>query len=323
MITLSNDEMLTLLDELTAQELRVYMYLVSTNTHEWTEHSIRKLAKALKAGRRTIQKNLESLKSKQYIETKQAETFTAVRIETRWSQMEPPWSQTEPPSFTSIRNIKRERVYYFILLKIIFLFSNKNYFLSLSDIPYMEQKGGVKWSHPGVKRSHPPEKYSLTGEFYEQVRDMGIRMNDKLKAQLDYVGAEEVTGIYERIIWDEAIRKPSTIFLKELAKAVKEKQKAETENRRQASNYQTWEGSRELSLKEIYDSYRRNRNMKQEKVIKFWKEKSKYFGYTETEIAEFLENQDSGELERESKLTGGSGENADEMGLSLNALEEE
>ncbi len=300
MITLTNDEMLTLLDELTAQELRVYMYLASTYTEEWTEHSIRKLAKVLKAGKTTIQRTLKSLKEKKYIETKEAESFTAVRLKRgctqngtqeqvictqNGTQEQVICTQNGTPN-VPIRNIKRERVYIIFLLNIIFLFLNKNNFSSLSDIPYRVQKGVPEMGHPVPEMGHPEQKYSFSEQFYQQIEELGIRVNAELKRRLDLLGAEKVTDLYYQVTWDNSIRKPGTIFLKEIMKAYEKKKKEKDERQKEASNYRTWAGSRELSMRDIYLSYK---NLSKEKLIKSWRNKSKFFGYTEEEMDLFEE----------------------------------
>ena len=137
----------------------------------------------------------------------------------------------------------------------------------------------------------------MNEEFYEQLRNIGIKVNDKLKAQLDYIGAEEVTEIYDRIMWDEAIRKPSTIFLKEVGKVVKERRKEEAENRIHASSYKTWAGSREFSLRQIYDQCQSFKNWSKEGIIREWWRRSSYFGYTESEMSLFEKEVIEKELE--------------------------
>jgi hypothetical protein len=291
MITLPDGQVITLMNELSNQGFKVYMYLLDTYTHEWQEYSLKNIAIQLNISKPTVHRALNDLAQKQYIETNKDKSLIAVRIQTPCFTDETPCFTDETPT-VHIRNIKRERVYIFILLNIIFLILNKNNFLSLSDIPYRGQNlassvSSVKQPVSSVKQ--PEQIYSLNEEFYEQLRNIGIRVNDRLKAQLDYVGAEEVTEIYDRIIWDETIRKPSTIFLKEVGKAVKEKRKAEAENRTQTSNYRTWAGSRELSIREIYDSYKNSKNTRKEKLIEFWRKKSSFYGYTEAEMDLFQE----------------------------------
>ena len=296
MITFTNEEMLALIDELTAQELRIYLYLLSTNTQEWAEISVRKISKALKAARKTIQKALVGLMEKNYIKIKENEEFTEIKIlgggwQPKWPPGQPKW----PPHEEHIRNIKRERVYYIFLFNIIFLFLQKNNFLSLSDIPYREQKGGSESGHPGSESGHP-QIYSLGEEFYQQIRELGIKVNDELKQRLELLGWEKVSDLYYQVTWDNSIRKPGTIFLREITKAYEEKRKEEAENRKEASNYKTWAGSRELSLKEIYLSYK---NMKKEKLVKCWRDKSSFFGYTEEEMSIFEEEVINKEIKEE------------------------
>ena len=314
---MSVSEITNLTKELTYPGFKVYVHLLSTYTHEWQKYNLRDIAVQLDISKTTVHRGLSDLVEKQYIKTKVSEKLTAISIQAHRSRsetiQEQHCSESETMEFP-IRNIKRERVYYFIFINIIFLFLDKDNILSLSDIPYKGQNivPDLKQFEdivPDLKQSYKiqgeteentnqlklykqkryivneiQQIYSLNEEFYEKLQDIGIRVNDKLKAQLDYVGAEEVTEIYDRIMWDEAIRKPSTIFLKEVGKVAREKRKAEVENGKHASNYLTWAGSREFSLTQIYDQCKSFKNWSKEGIIGEWKKRSSYFGYTEPEM---------------------------------------
>ena len=278
LVTLSIDT------DLPTHAVRLFNYFMGTYTYEWQEYDLEVISKKMEISKTTLYRALKGLVKKGYVEkTQTAKNLTRIKIQSLnfKSEIENFKSEIET---APIRNIKRERVYIFVLFNIIFWILNKNIFSSLSDIPYRENKISDLKSSNFRSEIFTEQIYSLAEEFYQQLQEIGIRVNDKLKAQLDYVGAEKVTEIYDRIIWDAAIRKPSTIFLKELGKAVNEKRKVESENRRQASNYRTWAGSRELSLQQIYQEYKSYKNLSKEQIIKLWRDKSTFFGYTEHEI---------------------------------------
>ena len=291
MITLTHEEMVTLMRELSGPGFKVYMYFMSTYTHEWQEYDVKVINEETDISRSAIYRALNDLIKKGYIKKNETpQRLIRIRVE----RSSPKSGTGNPKSGTGIqhiKNIKRERDYLFILINIIFLILNRNISLSLSDIPYRENpipKVGLANPKSGTGIEQINLFSSFSEEFYQQIEEMEINLNAELKRRLEYLGIDFVSDLYYRTIWDRRVRKPGTIFLREVLKAYRKKRddEKEVEEKRveETGKYFSVAGSRELSMRQIYDEYKSTKNFSKEKIIESWRRKSIYYGYTESEM---------------------------------------
>ena len=259
MITLTKDEIRELIS-LSRHGMRLYLHLRSDYQGAKTNYDVSEICKALEFSKRTLYRCIKELYP--YLEcntVKNTITITfyrfcdkSVTVSDRIGTRERDLNSISADGSDELQNVS---------------------ITSCNSIHTLSCAKSVTASDKSVTGNR--NEYELDENFYSALEDLGIRVDDELKGLLKFVGAYEVTAIYNRIMWDSTIRKPATIFLKELDKACKAK-RDQIDDRPIPEVFSVSE-TRSESLEWIFNSYPHS-----------FEEAATYYGYTLPEIEKFL-----------------------------------